>query len=82
VKKVYKRYNSRNNAVIVPILLIIRCSGIDEKIMKFYGRQVLWQEFSSARPGGCPCANFFQANLEKQIKIFIGYFTESCKNEN
>ena len=68
MKKVYKRYNRRVNAGLISILLIIRYSGIDERIMKFYGREVLWQEFSSARPGGSSCANFSQVNLEKQIK--------------
>ena len=72
MKKVYKRYNRRVNAGFISILLIIRYSGIGERIMKFYGREILWQEFSSARPGGSSYANFSQVNLEKQKKIFIG----------
>ena len=68
MKKVYKRYNPRTNAVLVSILLIIKYSGIDERIMKFYGRAVLWQEFLPARPGGSSYANISQVNLEKQIK--------------
>ena len=51
--------------------IIIICGhykGIDERIMKFYAREVFWQKFLSAWPGGSSCVNICQVNLEKQIK--------------